>query len=143
MSSSADEHGTRTANRASIRDLRTHARQDRRFALLLEACLTDPTMSKVLLLHRTELFPRLEVPDRRLDGYDSGRRASVPEPCSQTDSPQLEDIAGKYAAHSPHPARIAEAQQRVQCVETAVSEPTQDAFALAVLHGRTLAAEPR
>ena len=68
---------------------------------LLEACLTDPTMSKVLLLHRTELFPRLEVPDRRLDGYDSGRRASVPEPCSQTDSPQLEDPCQQIRSPQP------------------------------------------
>jgi hypothetical protein len=62
MKPSIDEQRTRRPDHASIRDLCDHARRDRGFALLLEACLGDPATSKVLLLHRTELFPRLEIP---------------------------------------------------------------------------------
>jgi hypothetical protein len=47
---------------ASIQSLRAHEQKDRRFAFLLEACLADPVASRVLLLHKTELFPRLTVP---------------------------------------------------------------------------------
>src|SRR5579883_1341180 len=140
MSSSADEHGTRTANRGSIRDLCTHARQDRRFALLLEACLTDPTMSKVLLLHRTELFPRLEVPIESSTVTIAAGGLPFLSHAPKQIRRSLKILAAKYAAHSPHPARMANAQQRVESVQTAVSQPLQDAFALAILN--TVAANP-
>jgi hypothetical protein len=52
----------------------------------------------------------------------------------------LKCLAGKYAAYSPHPERMAEAQERVGSAETAVSESVRDAFALAVLN--TVSANP-
>jgi len=107
---------------------------------LLEACLADPVISKVLLLHRTELFPRLEVP---VEGSTVTIAAGGLPFIS--DAPRhirrsLKLLACKYAAHSPHPARIAEAQQRVESVETAVAESVRDAFALAILN--TVSANP-
>jgi hypothetical protein len=134
MSSSAD------ANRTSIRDLCTQARNDRRFAVVLEACLADPPTSKVLLLHRTELFPRLEVP---MEGSTVTIAAGgLP---FLSDAPKhirrsLKILAGKYAAYSPQPERIVEGQQRVESVQAAVAEPLQDAFSLAILN--TIAANP-
>jgi len=134
MSSSADEHGTQGAHPASIRDLCAHALRDRSFAILLEACLTDPAMSKVLLLHKTELFPRLEVP---IEGSKVTIAAGglpflshAPKPIRRS----LKILAAKYAAHSPHPDRMADTQQQVESVQTAVSESLQDAFALAILN---------
>lgn len=140
MKSASEDQGTRRPDQAGIRDLCAQAQEDRRFAILLEACLTDPVTSKVLLLQRTELFPRLEVP---IEGSTVTIAAGgLP---FLSDAPKhirrgLKIIAGKYAVHSPHPARMADAQQRVHTVETAVSEPIQDAFALAILN--TVAANP-
>ena len=140
MSSSADEHGTRGTNRVTIRELCTYARQDRRFALLLEACLADPPMSRVLLLHKTELFPRLELPieGARITVAAGGLPFLSHAPKQIRRS--LKILAAKYAGHSPHPARMADAQQRVKSMQSAVSEPLQDAFALAILN--TVAANP-
>jgi hypothetical protein len=139
MSSSADKHGTR-ANRATIRDLCTQARQDRKFAILLEACLADPQMSKVLLLHRTELFPRLEVPIEGSTVTIAAGGLPFLSHAPKQIRRSLKILAAKYAAHSPHPVRMADTQQRVESVQTAVSEPLQDAFALAILN--TVAANP-
>src|SRR6202034_194401 len=46
----------------------------------------------------------------------------------------LRALAAKYAAHSPQPERMAEGQQRVEAVQTALAETVQDAFALAILN---------
>jgi hypothetical protein len=134
MKSSIDEQRTGRPSHTSIRDLCVHARQDRRFGVLLDACLADPVTSKVLLLHRTELFPRLEVP---VEGSTVTIAAGGLPFLSDTPKQirrSLKSLASKYAAHSPHPERIAEAQQRVESVETAVAESVRDAFALAVLN---------
>lgn len=140
MSSSAHEHETRGANRASISDLCTQARNDRRFAVLLEACMADPLTARVLLLHRTELFPRLEVP---IEGSTitiaAGGLPFLSHPPRQIRR-TLKLLAAKYAAYSPQPERLAEGQERVESVQAAVSEPLQDALALAVLN--TVAANP-
>ena len=134
MKSSPDEHGTHNPDHPSIRDLCAQARQDRRFGVLLEACLADQVTSRVLLLHRTELFPRLEVPiEGSMVTIAAGGLPFL------SDAPKyirrsLKLLAAKYAAHSPHPERIAEAQQRVESVETALAESVRDAFALAVLN---------
>jgi len=134
MKPSIDEHRTRRPDHASIRELCAEARQDRRFAILLETCLADPVTSKVLLLHRTELFPRLEVPvEGSMVTIAAGGLpflSDAPKYIRRT----LKSLASKYAAHSPHPERIAEVQQRVESVETAVAESVRDAFALAILN---------
>lgn len=140
MSSSADEHGTRGAHPASIRDLCAHARQDRRFAILLEACLADPAISKVLLLHKTELFPRLEVPIEGSKVTIAAGGLPFLSHAPKLIRRSLKILVTKYAAHSPHPARMADTRQQVESVQTAVSEPLQDAFALAILN--TVAANP-
>ncbi len=120
--------------RASIDDLRNEARADRRFAALLERCLADPIASRVLLLHRTELFPRLAVP---IEGAELTIGAGgLP---FLSDSPKqirrsLKLLASKYARHSPQPERAAEAQQRVESIQDAAAEAARDAFALAILN---------
>jgi hypothetical protein len=133
MKSSRDDEEART-DHSSIRQLCGHAQQDRRFAILLEACLSDPATGKALLLHKTELFPRLEIPiEGSMVTIAAGGLPFL------SDSPKhirrtLKVLASKYAAHSSQPARIAEAQQRVQSAETAVAESVRDAFALAILN---------
>ena len=133
MKSSRDDEEART-DHSSIRQLCGHAQQDRRFAILLEECLSDPATGKALLLHKTELFPRLEIPiEGSMVTIAAGGLPFL------SDSPKhirrtLKVLASKYAAHSPQPARIAEAQQRVQSAETAVAESVRDAFALAILN---------
>ena len=126
--------------KSPIRDLCDQARQDRRLALLLEACLTDPVASRALLLHRTELFPRLEIPiEGSMITIAAGGLPFLSE------SPKLirrslKDLAGKYAAHSSHPERMAEAQDRMASAEAAIAESVRDAFALAILN--TVSANP-
>ena len=101
---------------------------------MLEACLADPVASRVLLLHRTELFPRLTAP---LEGATLTIGAGgLP---FLSDSPKhirrtLKTLAGKYARHSPHPERTAEAQQRVESIQDAAAESMRDAIALAILN---------
>lgn len=140
MSSPAAEHDARSTNRASIRDLCIQARNDRRFALLLEACLTDPPTSQVLLLHKTELFPRLEVP---IEGSTVTMAAGglpflshAPRQIRRS----MKILAAKYAAHSPQSERVVEGQQQAESMQAAVSEPLQDAVALAILN--TVSANP-
>lgn len=101
---------------------------------MLEACLADQVTSRVLLLHRTELFPRLEVPiEGSMVTIAAGGLPFLSDAPKQIRR-SLKLLAAKYAAHSPHPERIAEAQQRVESVETALAESVRDAFALAVLN---------
>jgi hypothetical protein len=140
MISSADEHGTPGAHPTSIRDLCAHAQQDRRFAILLEACLADSAMSKVLLLHKTELFPRLEVPMEGSKVTIAAGGLPFLSHAPKLLRRSLKILAAKYAAHSPHPDRMADTQQQVESAQTALAEPLKDAFALAILN--TVAANP-
>jgi len=140
MKPSSAEQPTRNPVKSPIRDLCDQARQDRRLALLLEACLTDPVASRALLLHRTELFPRLEIPiEGSMITIAAGGLPFLSE------SPKLirrslKDLAGKYATHSPHPERLAEAQDRMASAQAAIAESVRDAFALAILN--TVSANP-
>jgi hypothetical protein len=134
MQSPIDEQGIQPEEPASIQSLCAHALKDRKFAVLLEACLADPVASRVLLLHRTELFPRLTVP---VEGMTATIGAGgLP---FLSDSPKLirrslKSLASKYARHSPHPERTAEAQQRVESIQDAAAETVRDAIALAILN---------
>ena len=107
---------------------------------MLEACLADLSTSKVLLLHKTELFPRLEVPIEGTTVTIAAGGLPFLSHAPKQIRRSLKILSDKYAAHSPHPARMAEAQQQVESVQTAVSEPLQDTFALAILN--TVAANP-
>ena len=140
MKSPPNEQTTRGPDRPGIRDLCAKAQQDQRFGVLLDACLADPLAAKVLLLHRTELFPRLELP---IEGSTVTIAAGglpflshAPKQIRRT----LKLLAAKYVACSPQPERIVEGQQRVESAQSAVSESLQDAFALAILN--TVAANP-
>lgn len=101
---------------------------------MLEACLGDPVASRVLLLHKTELFPRLTVP---IEGTTATIGAGgLP---FLSDSPKLirrslKTLASKYVRHSPHPERAADAKQRVESIQDAAAESVRDALALAVLN---------
>jgi len=87
-----------------------------------------------MLLHRTELFPRLEIPiEGSMITIAAGGLPFLSE------SPKLirrslKDLAGKYAVHSPHPKRMAEAQDRMASAQAAIAESMRDAFALAILN---------
>ncbi len=121
MKPSSAEQPTRNPVKSPVRDLCDQARQDRRLALLLEACLTDPVASRALLLHRTELFPRLEIPiEGSMITIAAGGLPFLSE------SPKLirrslKDLAGKYATHTPHPERLAEAQDRMASAQAAIA----------------------
>jgi hypothetical protein len=130
MKPAFDDARNRRPDQPSIRDLCAQAQGDRRLGVLLDGCLADPVTSKVLLLHRTELFPRLEAPiEGSMVTIAAGGLPFL------SDTPKyMKSLARKYAAHSPHSERIAEAQQRVESVETAVAESVRDAFALSVLN---------
>src|SRR5438105_1195550 len=126
MKSSPKEQAPRRPDRSVIRDLCAKAQQDRRFGILLEACLTDPVTSKVLLLHKTELFPRLELP---IEGLTVTIAAGglpflshTPKQIRRT----LKLLATKYAAFSRQPERSQEGEQRMESAQSAVSESLQD-----------------
>ena len=140
MKSPPDEQTTRGPDRPGIRELCAKAQQDARFGVLLDACLADPLAAKVLLLHRTELFPRLELPiEGSMVTIAAGGLpflSHAPKQIRRT----LKLLAAKYAAFSPQPERIVKSQQLVESAQSAVSEPLQDAFALAILN--TVAANP-
>jgi len=134
MKPSSAEQPTQNPVNSPIRDLCDQARKDRRFALLLEGCLADPVASKALLLHKTELFPRLEIPiEGSMITIAAGGLPFLSE------SPKLirrslKTLAGKYTAHGPHPERMAEVQDRMASAQEAIAESVRDAFTLAILN---------
>ena len=132
--SSTGEKREGRPDRASIQGICDQAKQDRRVAILLEQCLNDPIASRVLLLHRTEMFPRLTVPVEGTALTISAGGIPFLSHAPKDIRRSLKSLACKYAAYSRHPERATVAQQRFESIEDAVSESIRDAIALAILN---------